>query len=91
MTTPGDLMHLHDFGTADVGVVRMCAVDGCAVLHAHTAEGWVPLTATQQSEATMIMWEDLIMVKAMQLIHGKERGLAHYREMAGYDQTLGGP
>lgn len=43
-------------------------------------------TARAAMEETIAKWEDLIWVEALQVIHGKEEGLARYKWL-----RMGGP
>lgn len=38
----------------------------------------------QETEETITKWEDLIWADAMQIIHGKEMGLAKFKWLRGY-------
>lgn len=44
------------------------------------------VAARAEMEATIAKWEDLIWVEALQIIHGRDEGLARYRWL-----RMGGP
>lgn len=71
--------HDHQFPATDVvGGIVICTVDECVEVGIRTADGWRSPTPKEQTDITIAMWEDTIMVQAFQIIHGKERGLALY-------------
>lgn len=72
--------HEHEFdGPPDRGALRMCVDRHCTEWRVGTGTAWRELTSNEHTSLTLLQWEDLIMVEAMQVIHGKERGLARYR------------
>lgn len=42
------------------------------------------LAARAEADETIAKWEDLIWLDAMQIIHGKDMGLAKFRWLRGY-------
>ena len=70
--------HAHDFGEPADRVVRMCRASGCVEMAAYVDGDWQPLTRRQRTEAGLLMFEDVVMVQAMQVIHGSDLGMAKY-------------
>jgi len=81
--------HPHDWPMHKLNEIHMCKVDGCVQLavcivgEGDLGPGRRSLTNKEQTDATILMWEDTIMVQAMQMIHGKERGMARYLYLTG--------
>ena len=82
--------HEHDFGLdprqAPIGTARMCRAPDCThwgVRHRGRVR-WEDPTADESIRLTAHMMRDIAIAQAMQIIHGRERGLARAREMLGY-------
>lgn len=81
--------HDHDFGdarTAPIGSARMCKVGDCTqwgVRHKGRVR-WEDPTPDEQVSLVARMMEDIALAQAMQMIHGRERGLGRVREIRGY-------
>lgn len=74
----------HDFGEPVDGHVRMCSHLKCIQMAVAEGGSWREPTGTELLDITATMLEDIGMAEAMMLIHGRERGLARYRDSAGY-------
>lgn len=84
--------HEHDFGPVKAkGTVGFCRVAECTELRVvdHKKLVWRELTSTEQTNVTIRMWADTILVQAMQIVHGEKRGLARYRYLRGYSDSEG--
>ena len=70
--------HEHEFVTAVVNDVAMCRIRDCTELRVATKTGLRELNPSERTEATIAMWEDLIILQALQGIHGKDAGMAKF-------------
>lgn len=76
--------HEHNFGESKFKVVKMCSVDDCTELRIGTKRGgWRELTPTEMLDAVAVMMEQICIAQAMQIVHGKERGMKRAREVLG--------
>ncbi len=90
--------HEHEWDRdPEPGLIGWCRVKGCQEMRVGTPRNrgprggpkrsvWRELTASEMVSLVGLMMEDLAYVQALQMIHGKERGLARYRYLA-----YGGP
>jgi hypothetical protein len=77
--------HVHDFGQSKFKVVKMCQIGDCTELRIGTKRGgFRELTGEELLTAAARMMEDICIAQAMQIVHGKERGMQRAREVLGY-------
>lgn len=76
--------HEHKFGKPEFKTMVMCSVEECTELRIGTKRGrWRELTIEETITAMAIMFEDIAVGRALQMIHGKERGLQRLQEVRG--------
>lgn len=79
--------HEHEFdGSPKRNLVRICVDRNCRELRIGTGKRWRKLTADEYITVTAHMMEAISIAQAMQIIHGKERGLDRARQVLGYDE-----
>ena len=77
--------HEHEYdGIPDKGRVALCVDRRCTHVVVGTGIEWREPTATERTNITIRMWEDVILADAFAIIHGKERGHARLRYLRGY-------
>jgi hypothetical protein len=77
--------HEHRFPAAKFKVAVMCRVSDCTEWRIGTKRGGLrELTPDELITLAARMMEEIAITEAMQIIHGKERGLQRAREVLGH-------
>jgi len=79
--------HVHDFGDAAMVAPRtvgFCTVEFCSECRVAWRRKWREPTASEQLSIVARMWEDVIYVDALSMIHGRQRAVERVRRMRGY-------
>lgn len=77
--------HEHHFHSPpNKGLIVMCDLPDCSELAAGTGDAWRPLTPTERTNVTIHMWEDLIWVDALTIIHGRTKAIEMVAQRRGY-------
>lgn len=81
---PDDHEHRYPEGSSPEGTVVFCL--DCAAWQVSTGAGLREPTAQERVTVVARMMEDVAYAQALQIIHGREEGLARLRRLRGYDQ-----